>query len=55
MWPTSYRQSCGIWIVDSPLQGYHILGLSLGSLAAGVLLCLLYLVKRKPRPAKEDT
>jgi hypothetical protein len=51
MWPTSYRQSCGIWIVDSPLKGHPIIGLSLGGLAAGALLCLLYLIKRKPGPA----
>jgi hypothetical protein len=48
-WPTSYRQVCGVWIVNSPFKRVSILGLPLGSLVAGVGLCALYAIKRKQR------
>jgi hypothetical protein len=53
-WPTSYRQICGVWVVNSPLKSGILLGLPLGSLVTGMGLCTFHILKRKQRP-KEDT
>jgi len=46
MWPTSFREGCGVFVLDLPLTGVQMIGLSAASLVAGALLTLPWLMRR---------
>ncbi len=46
MWPTSFREGCGVFVLDLPLTGAQMIGLSGLSLFAGVVLTLPRLTRR---------
>ncbi len=46
MWPTSFREGCGVFVLDLPLTGVQMVGLSGLSLFAGAILTLPQLTRR---------
>jgi hypothetical protein len=48
-WPTSYRQGCGVLVLDTSLSGLQVMGLiGIGALA-GIALSIPWLARRRRR------
>jgi hypothetical protein len=47
MWPTSFREGCGILVINGPLTGKQVLLLSLTTVFVGAVVSFLRLYQRK--------
>jgi hypothetical protein len=46
MWPTSYREGCGILVLAGPVKGWQLLGLGLGSVVVGSVLAISWIYEK---------
>ena len=53
LWPTSFREACGIRVLTSWSVRVRLVGLSIGSLDLGVIFCLPWLWGRARRRESE--